>query len=119
LVEAPVDDEPAEAPVYDSRCEVTAWRGYAKWRFYGRIETGNGDVALIESRPFRAPGSAGPEATPVAATACAELTARLESQGWRRVDGGERWFESIFIRSDTQDSAVRAPDLPAAAKEAL
>lgn len=104
--EAPLEDDFVDLPVYDDRCEITAWRGYAKWRFYGRIDTADGEVALVESRPFRAPGSAGPEPTPAAEAAHSELTARLESEGWVRVDGGAQWFELTFVRRESQEAAV-------------
>jgi hypothetical protein len=100
---------PLAAPI-DGRCEVTAWRGYAKWRFYARINSGAAEVALLESRPFRAPGSASPEPTPAAKAAYTELSARLESEGWQRVDGGERWFESAFVRGDFATTAQPAPE---------
>ncbi len=106
LAADPFEDDFDEVPVYDDRCEITAWRGYAKWRFYGRIDTADGEVALVESRPFRAPGSTAPEATPAAEAAHSELLARLESEGWLRVDGGERWFELSFIRRDSQEAAI-------------
>jgi hypothetical protein len=109
FVEELFEDEFVDVPLEDDRCEITAWRGYAKWRFYGRIDTAAGEVALVESRPFRAPGSTAPEATPAAKAALEELTARLVSDGWLPVDGGERWFESSFIRRDAQESDARAP----------
>lgn len=98
------------APIGNGHCEVTAWRGYAKWRFYARIDTGAGEVALIESRPFRAPGSAAPDATAAAEAAYTELIARLEAEGWQRVDGGDRWFESAFVRRDAEDPAGSTPE---------
>lgn len=111
FVEELFEAEFVEVPVVDDRCEITAWRGYAKWRFYGRIDTGAGEVALVESRPFRAPGSTGPEATPAAKAAHEELTARLVSEGWVPVDGGAQWFESSFIRRDAQEPAAPATDV--------
>jgi hypothetical protein len=107
LVEAPVETgEPERAPAH--RCRITAWRGYTKWCFYGRIEADGEPVSLVESRGFRATGTDEPDHTPAAVAALEELTARLESDGWQRVESeGGSWFEVEFL---ARVPAVGAPE---------
>jgi hypothetical protein len=111
-VVAEPEPSPELAPVLDAyessprelHCQITAWRGYTKWRFYGRVEADGEAVSLVESPAFRAPGTDVPEATAAAKEALAELTERLEADGWQRAEGiVDHWFDAVFVRADVAE----------------
>ena len=72
----------------------------------GRGRGGSPRVEAVSRAPAR-PVRSRPRPRTLAYT---ELSARLESEGWQRVDGGERWFESAFVRGDFATTAQPAPE---------
>ena len=103
----PEEVDAFEAPLLalEDLCEITAWRGYAKWRFYARILAADGEIAVAESRPFRAAGSTVPEPTAAAERAHAEMASELERNGWLPAGRGDLWFERTFVRLDAGGGA--------------
>lgn len=87
-----------EAVDHWQRCRIRPWRGYVSWRFYAEW-TEDGEVAVVESPPFRAKGAEGPDETEQAAAAHGKLLERLRDQGWMVVSLGTHWYDIGLRRS--------------------
>ena len=97
---APAAAEPVAAPT-EEFCEILVWRGYAKARFYARldIESHEGDeFAVAESPTFRFRGNGTPDDTDAAHEAHEALVNRLIDKGWEPEDTTGPWYAVRFRR---------------------
>jgi hypothetical protein len=96
-----VDNESVEIAT-EEICEIAVWRGYAKSRFYGRLDTpvlpGETELAVAESPPFRFRGNGQPDRTEAAQAAHDALVEKLVADGWELDDPGDAWYASRFRR---------------------
>lgn len=93
-VEPAVQTEPTE-----EFCEIFVWRGYAKARFYARLELDETDeFAVAESPSFRFHGNGTPDNTEAARAAHRALVEKLRAKGWEQEDTTGPWFAARFRR---------------------
>jgi hypothetical protein len=92
------------APVEPARpteeiCAIAVWKGYAKARFYARLEPADEDeFAVAESPPFRFRGNGAPDQTKASQNAHRALVEQLLLKGWEQ-DGREGpWYAVRFRR---------------------
>lgn len=90
----------APAPVEtDEFCEIAVWRGYAKSRFFARLDFAEAyDIAVGESEIFGLRGKDVPARTPAAESAHAGLVAALVEDGWEPLPDPEPWYATRFRR---------------------
>jgi hypothetical protein len=98
---APADNEAVEIAT-EEICEIAVWRGYAKSRFYGRLDASDlpetTDLAVAESHPFRFRGNGEPDRTEAAEAAYEALVEKLVADGWELDSSGDAWYASRFRR---------------------
>jgi hypothetical protein len=90
------------APREIRTCRVERWRGYVTSRFYVLSDDG----AVLESKPFRWRKDAPPPESKKARAAYDDLVARLEAEGWSRLDQDRLWYATTFMQT------VRMPVAP-------
>jgi len=79
-------------------CVVTWWRGYLRSQFVAQ-SWGDADgiwTLVAESPSFSWRSNEPPTRTPAAVAAHLELTKTLDSLGWHRDGGGEKWYDGSF-----------------------
>ena len=111
FVEEPFEDDFVEVPIVDDRCEITAWRGYAKPCASMVASTPAPAKSPWSNRGRSVRQARGTQLTSAAKAAHEELTARLVSEGWVPVEEGRSGFESSFIRQEAQEPAAPAPGI--------
>jgi hypothetical protein len=90
--------EPAPEPT-EELCEILVWRGYAKARFYARLDVDDtDDFAVAESPTFRFHGNGTPEDTRAARDAHRALVEKLLAKGWEQDDASGPWYAARFRR---------------------
>ena len=91
-------------------CEIMVWRGYAKARFYARLDLDETDeFAVAESPSFRFQGNGTPADTEAARAAHRALVEKLRGKGWEKEDISGPWYAARFRRplERNTDSAHR------------
>jgi hypothetical protein len=99
----PAAPEPEPASVVEPTeefCEILVWRGYAKARFYARldIEHEGEEFAVAESPTFRFRGNGTPDDTSAAHEAHEALVSRLIDKGWEPEEATGPWYALRFRR---------------------
>ena len=102
-VEAPPAPPPVVPAVVaeptEEVCEILVWRGYAKARFYARLELDETDeFAVAESPSFRFHGNGTPENTEAARAAHRTLVEKLRAKGWEQEETTGPWYAARFRR---------------------
>jgi hypothetical protein len=84
----------------EETCEIAIWKGYAKARFYARVDEPGLDeeFAVAESPTFRFRGNGIPERTDAAEAAHATLIEKLVAKGWEPTGSAEPWYAEGFRR---------------------
>lgn len=103
----PVTEQPAEPPpprepeILDEYCEIDVWRGYAKSRFYARLDVPDEDeeFAIAESPLFRFRGNGAPERRDQIDAAHRALIESLLRAGWEPMDSAGPWYSTRFRRA--------------------
>ena len=97
-----VPAEPRVAPEPEPTeefCEIRVWRGYAKARFYARLDLAAEDeFAVAESPSFRFRGNGMPDDTEGAHEAHQALVQKLVAKGWEPEGSNGAWFSTRFRR---------------------
>lgn len=94
----PVEQEAVAEPT-EEVCEIFVWRGYAKARFYARLELDETDeFAVAESPSFRFHGNGTPDNTEPARAAHRALVEKLRAKGWEQEETGGPWYAARFRR---------------------
>jgi hypothetical protein len=94
----PVEPEVLAEPT-EEVCEILVWRGYAKARFYARLELEETDeFAVAESASFRFHGNGAPDDTKAARAAHQALVEKLRAKGWEQEDTTGPWYAARFRR---------------------
>jgi hypothetical protein len=95
----------AEPLPTEELCEILVWRGYAKARFYARLdlpqfdpEDVDGQFAVAESSSFRFNGNGTPEPTEAAKAAHQALVEKLVAKGWEQEPTHGPWYAARFSR---------------------
>jgi hypothetical protein len=86
----------------DEFCEIAVWHGYAKSRFYARLDVpvspDEAAFAVAESHPFRFRGNGIPDRTEASEAAYDALVKKLVAKGWEFDASGDGWYASRFRR---------------------
>ncbi len=107
----PVEAEQIEEPT-EEFCQISIWRGYAKSRFFARLEIGDNryhEVAVAESPTFRPKGNGTPERTAAAEAAHAALLGFLLAEGWEVEGKADPWYADRLRRSVADRESASAP----------
>jgi hypothetical protein len=98
---APADNQAMDIAT-EEICEIAVWRGYAKSRFYGRLDGSElpeeTELAVAESPPFRFRGNGAPDRTEEAVAAYEALVEKLVADGWELDSSGDVWYAGRFRR---------------------
>jgi hypothetical protein len=91
-------------------CQISVWRGYAKSRFYARLEipAEDDDFAVAESPTFRMRGNGTPDRTEAAAAAHGALLNMLREEGWEVQGEAHPWY-AARLRRAVSDSTEASP----------
>jgi hypothetical protein len=94
----PVEQEVVAEPT-EELCEIFVWRGYAKARFYARLDLDETDeFAVAESPSFRFHGNGTPDNTEAARAAHQALVEKLRAKGWEQEETTGPWYAARFRR---------------------
>jgi len=85
----------------DWTCKISVWRGYRKAAFYAGSYYDGEEVAIAESKMFRAGGNGIPDRNTQSEKAYGALCEQLERDGWKRASRGDTWFGDTFRRELT------------------
>jgi hypothetical protein len=96
---APVEPDVVPEPT-EEICDIFVWRGYAKARFYARLDLDETDeFAVAESPVFRFRGNGMPDPTDAAKAAHRTLVEKLVAKGWEPEETSSGpWYAARFRR---------------------